>query len=172
MKNLLNEIGQSLEEARKLAGVSLDEAANDLNIKVPVLDNMEHGNMGSFKDIFKLKDYLYDYAKYLGLNPEETINKFNEYLFEYTSKIPTKEIEKKIKEKNKLEDTQEVRIASPYTDDRSHLKSKSYIIIYILVALSVALAIFWAVKTITVDSKVATMVSWIEEDNNETTFTK
>ena len=123
---------------------------------------MEQGNIGCFKDIFLLKEYIHNYSKYLGLSPDDMVNEFNEYLFEYTSKIPVTEIEKKIQEKQKLEDTQEIRIASPYTDDKRKYKSKNYIILYILVVILVALAIFWAVKMITIDNKVATMISWVE----------
>jgi cytoskeletal protein RodZ len=158
----LNEIGERLRSARELAGISLDEVSEDLNIKVPILDNMEQGNIGCFKDIFLLKEYIHNYSKYLGLSPDDMVNEFNEYLFEYTSKIPVTEIEKKIQEKQKLEDTQEIRIASPYTDDKRKYKSKNYIILYILVVILVALAIFWAVKMITIDNKVATMISWVE----------
>ena len=158
----MNEIGERLKSARELAGISLDEVSEDLNIKVPILDNMEQGNIGCFKDIFLLKEYIHNYSKYLGLSPDDMVNEFNEYLFEYTSKIPVTEIEKKIQEKQKLEDTQEIRIASPYTDDKRKYKSKNYIILYILVVILVALAIFWAVKMITIDSKVATMISWVK----------
>ena len=158
----MNEIGERLKSARELAGISLDEVSEDLNIKVPILDNMEQGNIGCFKDIFLLKEYIHNYSKYLGLSPDDMVNEFNEYLFEYTSKIPVTEIEKKIQEKQKLEDTQEIRIASPYTDDKRKYKSKNYIILYILVVILVALAIFWAVTMITIDNKVATMISWVE----------
>ena len=156
----MNEIGERLKSARELAGISLDEVSEDLNIKVPILDNMEQGNIGCFKDIFLLKEYIHNYSKYLGLSPDDMVNEFNEYLFEYTSKIPVTEIEKQIKEKQKLEDTQEIRIASPYTDDKRKYKSKNYIVLYVLVVILVALAMFWAVKMITVDNKVATMISW------------
>ena len=158
----MNEIGERLKSARELAGISLDEVSEDLNIKVPILDNMEQGNIGCFKDIFLLKEYIHNYSKYLGLSPDDMVNEFNEYLFEYTSKIPVTEIEKQIKEKQKLEDTQEIRIASPYTDDKRKYKSKNYIILYVLVVILVALAMFWAVKMITVDNKVATMISWVK----------
>lgn len=158
----MNEIGERLRNARELAGISLDEVSDDLSIKTTILDNIEAGHLDSFKDIFLLKDYIHDYAKYLGLNPDDMINEFNEYLFNYTSKIPVKEIEKKIEEKHKLEETQEVRISSPYTDDKRKYKSKNYIFLYILIIVLVALAIFWAVKQITVDSKVATMISWVK----------
>ncbi len=158
----MNEIGERLKSARELAGISLDEVSEDLNIKVPILDNMEQGNIGCFKDIFLLKEYIHNYSKYLGLSPDDMVNEFNEYLFEYTSKIPVTEIEKQIKEKQKLEDTQEIRIASPYTDDKRKYKSKNYIVLYVLVVILVALAMFWAVKMITVDNKVATMISWVK----------
>ena len=158
----MNEIGERLKSARELAGISLDEVSEDLNIKVPILDNMEQSNIGCFKDIFLLKEYIHNYSKYLGLSPDDMVNEFNEYLFEYTSKIPVTEIEKQIKEKQKLEDTQEIRIASPYTDDKRKYKSKNYIVLYVLVVILVALAMFWAVKMITVDNKVATMISWVK----------
>ena len=158
----MNEIGERLKTARELAGVSLEEAGSDLNIKVPVLENMEQGNLNVFKDIFALKNYIHDYAKYLGLNPDDMIQEFNEYLFEYTSKIPVNEIERQIEEKKKLEETQEVKIASPYTDDHHKHKKVSYLFLYVLVIVLVALAIFWSIKQITVDSKVATMISWVK----------
>lgn len=155
----MNEIGLRLKNARELAGVSIEEASEDLSIKEVVLANIESGNIGSFKDIYVLKDYIKNYAKYLGISPHDVEQDFNEYLFEATSKIPVSEIEKKIKEKQKLEETQPLRVASPYTVVKSKYKNKSYLFLYILVILLVALAIFWSVKQITVDNNVATMVS-------------
>ncbi len=156
----MNEIGSLLKSTREVTGISLEEAGNDLDIKPVILDNIENGNMGCFKDIYVLKDYIKSYAKYLGLDPNKIINEFNDYIFEYTSKIPVKEIEEKIKEKKKLEDTQEVRISSPYTtDDSSKYKSKSYMLLYVLIVILVAIAIFWSVKQITVDNSIATIIS-------------
>ncbi len=156
----MNEIGNLLKSTREVTGISLEEAGNDLEIKPVILDNIEHGNMGCFKDIYVLKDYIKSYAKYLGLDSKKIINEFNDYIFEYTSKIPVKEIEEKMKEKKKLEETAEIKISSPYTtDDNNKYKSKSYIFLYILVVILVALAIFWSVKQITVDNKVATTSS-------------
>ena len=91
-----------LRGAREENGVSLEEASEDLKIKPAILYNIEEGNMGCFKDIFVLKDYLKDYAKYLGIDPTKTVDKFNEFMFEKTSKIPVEEIEKKIMEKNMI----------------------------------------------------------------------
>ena len=88
-------IGKNLKEAREKSGVSLEEASSDIQIKSVILENIEEGNIGAFKDIFELKNYLYTYAKYLGLSAEKILDEFNEYMFEYTSKIPIKAIEKK-----------------------------------------------------------------------------
>ena len=154
------EIGNLLKSKREITGISIDEVAADLNIKAVILDNIENGNIGCFKDIYQLKDYIRDYAKYLGIDSQKIEDDFNEYLFEYTSKIPVKEIEEKMQEKQKLEETQEIKIASPYTDDTRKYKSKSYILLYILVIILVALAIFWSIKQITIDNNIATMISY------------
>ena len=102
----MKEIGEVLKESREQNGVSIEEAAEDLNYKVSQLEAIESGNYKIFKDIFLLKCMITDYAKYLGLNSEQIIDEFNEYVFESTSKIPIDDIEKaskaKEKEKSKL----------------------------------------------------------------------
>ena len=102
----MNEIGEELQYARESSGVSLNEASKDLGIKVEILENIEDGRTGAFKDIFELKEYISSYAKYLGLDEQELIDEFNEYMFEYTSKIPIKEIEKTIVDNHSYETPQ------------------------------------------------------------------
>ena len=126
----MNEIGEELQYARESSGVSLNEASKDLNIKVEILENIEDGRTGAFKDIFELKEYISSYAKYLGLNEEELIDEFNEYMFEYTSKIPIKEIEKTIELKIKEEKKEDDEIASPYTKKTKKYNKWVYITIY------------------------------------------
>ena len=89
------ETGETLKSTRELSGVSLDEVSRDLGIPVLFLEQIEDGSIGSFEDIYELKKMILDYAKYLGLNTETIVNKFNEYMFEYTSKIPMDEYRKK-----------------------------------------------------------------------------
>jgi len=156
----LNEIGNLLKKTREDTGINLEEAGSDLDIKPVVLDNIENGNIGCFKDIYVLKDNIRDYAKYLGLDPEKIINDFNEYMFEYTSKIPVKEIEEKMQEQTKNKDNQEIKIASPYTEEKYKYKSKVYIVLTAIVIILVGLAIFWSIKQITIDNQVTTMISW------------
>ena len=158
----MNEIGCLLKSARETSGVSLEEASADLKIRPAVLNNIEEGNMGCFKDIFELKDYIREYSKYLGINPDKMVDEFNEYMFEATSKIPVKEIENQIKEKNKMEATGEIRIMSPYTDNKSRYKTKNYLLLYLLVIVLVALVIFWSVKQITIGNTVTTIASSVK----------
>ena len=124
----MKEIGEVLKESRMQNGVSIEEAAEDLNYKVSQLESIESGDFKNFKDIFMLKCIITDYSKYLGLNSEEIIDEFNEYVFESTSKIPIEDIEKasKIKEDDK--------IASPYTKTKKE-KSKLPLILFILLVL-------------------------------------
>lgn len=156
---ILNEIGELLRVTREESGVSLEEAGDDLEIKTLVLENIEDGNIGCFKDIFVLKDYIYNYAKYLGLDPDKIIDEFNEYLFEYTSKIPLEDIEKAMKEQKKEEHVEE-KIVSPYTNSTKKNVNVLVIALVIVLALIIGLVIFWSVKQITVDSMTTSMISY------------
>ena len=157
----MNEIGELLRSTREESGVSLEEASGDLEIKTLILENIEDGNIGCFKDIFVLKDYIYNYAKYLGLEPDKIIDEFNEYLFEYTSKIPLEDIEKAMQEQQK-EESDEEKIISPYTT--SVKKSNNFFIIAFGVALAllVLLVVVWSVKQITVSNKTTNVISVVE----------
>lgn len=145
----MNEIGNLLKSTREKNGVSIEEASEDLDIKVVILENVENGNIGGFKDIFILKDYIRKYAKYLGLEPEKVIDVFNEYLFEYTSRIPIKAIEKAVQKKESNKQT-ETEVKSPYTKVKSIHKTKKYIIIYVAVAVVVLLLVVWSLSQLIV----------------------
>lgn len=144
--SILYSIGQMLKSAREESGVSLQEASDDLGIKELVLENIENGNVGCFKDIFELKDYLNSYAKYLGLNEGEIADKFQEYMFEHTSKIPVKDIEKQVMEQNK--ERQSDRIASPYSKPAKKYPLKLYIAIYLCIICLTIVIVVWSVLEI------------------------
>ena len=157
----MNEIGEMLKEARESSGVSLNEASKDLDIKVEMLKNIEDGRTGAFKNIFELKEYITNYAKYLGLDEKAIIDEFNEYMFEYTSKIPIKDIEKTIELKLKEEkkENHEV-VASPYTRESKKYNSWVYIVIYIFIFLMICIAVFWSVKQVTINKNVTDTISY------------
>ena len=142
----MNEIGEALKYARESSGVSLNEASKDLDIKPEILENIEDGRTGAFKDIYELKDYIASYAKYLGLDEKQLIDEFNEYMFEYTSKIPLKEIEKQVMEQNK--EKLEEKIVSPYSTPTKKYPTKLNITIYIVTILLVILIMAWSVYQI------------------------
>ncbi len=152
----MKEIGESLKEARISSGVTLKEASEDLSIKEAILENIESGSMGCFKDIYELKEYILNYAKYLGLDGNKLMDEFNEYLFEYTSKIPLKEIEKKVEEQNK--ENKEEKVVSPYTKPMKKYPSKYYIILYTVLILFAIFVVVWSVIQISsADTSVTTV---------------
>ena len=108
----MKEIGEKLREARESMGISIEEAAEDLKLRPSQIENIEEGNMEAFKDIFYLKYFIRDYSKYLGLDKDDMVDEFNEYLFDYTSKISLEDI-KNARKEGKKEDTKKIR--SPYT---------------------------------------------------------
>ena len=124
---------------RKSAGISLEEVSNDINIPVIALEQIEAGTLGSFEDIYELKRYLVDYAKYLGYDTDKVIKEFNEYMFDHTSRIPSQEIVAAIKENSKSTDDDPDRIASPYTRAYPKEKTLPYIIITLIANLSLSL---------------------------------
>ncbi len=133
----MKKIGEELKAARQQQGVSIEEAAEDLNLRASQIENIESGNLKVFKDVFYLKSFIRGYAKYLGLDEERIMDDFNEYFFEETSKIPIDEIEKASKEKEK-EKKAEQKVVSPYTMEEKP-RSK---IIPIIVTLIILLLIF------------------------------
>lgn len=117
----MKEIGAYLKNARINNGVSLDEASEDLNLSVIQLENIEEGNVRAFKDVFSLKDLVHDYAKYLGLEIEQVMDEFNDFMFEHTSKISLDDI-KEAKALKKQEGETKEKIVSPYTRIRTERK--------------------------------------------------
>lgn len=134
----MKEIGEQLKNAREEKGVTIEEASEDLNVKLSQIQNIEDGNMKVFKDVYYLKCFLRDYSKYLGLNEEDIMDEFNEFFFEETSKIPIEEIEKASKEKEK-EKSQEKKMASPYTMEVTPKSKFGTIIVAIIIFLLLVL---------------------------------
>ena len=121
----MKEIGQQLKSARENMGVSIEEVAEDLKVKPTQIENIEAGNSNAFDDMFNVKYFIRDYAKYLGLNKEDLVDEFNEFLFDYTSRLSLDDIKIAKKQMNKSK-----AVKSPYTKKK---KKKKFPIIPILV---------------------------------------
>jgi len=156
----LHKTGEILMGLRQSAGISLEEVSNDIDIPVIALEQIEAGTLGSFEDIYELKRYLVDYAKYLGYDTDKVIKEFNEYMFDHTSRIPSQEIVAAIKENSKSTVDDPDRIASPYTRAYPKEKTLPYIIVTLVVLVLVILAIFWSVSQITVGNNSTDVLSY------------
>ena len=115
----MKELGNYLKTTREANGVSIDEAADDLNIDVFLLESLEEGNTRAFKDMLGVRDIVRDYSKYLGLKSEEVIDEYNDFLFEHTSKISLKDI----MEAEKKDEKNSTSVSSPYTYIRKKKKN-------------------------------------------------
>lgn len=136
----MKEIGERLKEERESIGISIEEAAEDLKLRPSQILNIEEGNMEAFQDVFYLKYFIRDYSKYLGLDYTEMVDEFNEFLFDYTSKISLDDIKEAQKKYNKKEKIK--KISSPYTLERRQIFNVTPIILYILIIILVIVLLF------------------------------
>ena len=133
----MNEIGLKLKEKREENGVSIEEVAEDLKMRPSQIISLEEGKKEDFKDVVFLKYFIRDYAKYLGLNGEELVDEFNEFLFDFTSKIPVEEIEKA-----KLNNVNKKEVVSPYTNTESNKKGLKILIAVVSVIVLLVVGYF------------------------------
>lgn len=126
----MKDIGLKLKEKREENGVSIEEAAEDLKMRPSQIESLENGRREDFKDVMSLKYFIRDYAKYLGLDGEKMIDEFNEFLFDFTSKIPLSEIEKAKEENKKKKD-----IVSPYTKVNDKSNNAKMIVLSIIIVI-------------------------------------
>ena len=139
----MKELGEYLKETRIKHGVSLEEAASDLDVSKVLLENLESANTKAFKDVYDIKKIIKEYAKYLGLDEVKVQDEFNDFLFEHTSKISLDDILEAKKKKEEEENAKkEKKISSPYTKVYKQKKKKLPIIIGIIIfVFSVVIAV-------------------------------
>ena len=146
----MKEIGEKLREARESMGITIEEASNDLKLRPSQIENIEEGNKEAFKDVFYLKMFIKNYSKYLGLDYDEMVEEFNEYLFDFTSKISIEDIKKAEKDQKKKEkNLKTVKIASPYTIEKKQQKTIPRFLIIGTVVLVLVIIIYVLVLLLT-----------------------
>ncbi len=139
----MKDIGIRLKEKREENGVSVEEAAEDLKLRPSQIISIEEGKREDFDDLFYLKYFIRDYAKYLGLDGEALVDEFNEYLFDYTSKIPIDTIEKA--KRNRKEEKKE--FISPYTLNKKNKVSIPKYIIVIVIFIILILGTYFVISS-------------------------
>ena len=137
----MNEIGLKFKEKREEDGLSVSEVAEDLKVEESDIECLEDGNKDHFSDIYTLKDLISNYAKYLGFDSEEVVDKFNEYMFSATSRISLDDIEKarKLKQLSIKND-----VSSPYTNIKTNKKNAFVYGIIIFVILLIVFFVSYA----------------------------
>ena len=151
----MKEIGEYLRNVRISNGVGLEEASEDLNLSVTQLENIEEGNTRAFKDVFVLKELVRDYAKYLGLELNQVMDEFNDFMFEHTSKISLDDI--KEARALKKQEEEKKKISSPYTmiPKKKNIPYKS-IIIGLGIVFGILLIIFMVIRFSNRDDNIST----------------
>ncbi len=134
----MKEIGEKLKNAREEIGVSIEEVAEDLKLRPSQIENIESGNSEAFKDVFYLKYFIRDYAKYLGLDKEDLVDEFNEYLFDYTSRLSLDDI-KAAKNEKKVSH----KIKSPYTLEKKNKLSIIMFGVYVIIVILILLIVYF-----------------------------
>ena len=140
----MKELGDYLKRTRISNGVSIAEAAEDLDLSTVQLENIESGNVKAFKDVYALKEDVRQYAKYLGLYPEKVIDEFNGFLFEHTSKISLEDI----KMAQKKMEEEEKGATSPYTKEYKKKVGPWPFIIAIVLIVFIFIILYLIISTI------------------------
>ena len=139
----MKDIGLKLKEKREENGVSVEEAAEDLKMRPSQIISLENGNKDDFKDVMSLKYFIRDYAKYLGLDGEKMVDEFNEFLFDFTSKIPVSDIgEAKEKKTTKKE------VTSPYTHASKKASNVKTAILSVIIVIVLIVTVYLVISEI------------------------
>lgn len=157
----MKEIGEYLKSSRINNGVSIEEAADDLNLSVVQIENIEEGNIRAFKDLYVLKDLVKEYGKYLGVETDSILDEFNDFMFEHTSKISLEDILEARKLAKEKEGEEKNKISSPYTTYRrkklsfENIKLKP-LLLSILVILIVFFCVFFLIRIFNPEENIST----------------
>ena len=143
----MKEIGDIFKEKREEIGITIEEVSSDLKIDSVLIDNLEDGNDRVFKDILELKEVIKAYSKYLGLDEEEILEDYQDYVFSKTSKISVFDIKEGI-ENTKKEEELEKKIKSPYTlgVNEDYTKDKKIVIVLSVVLVLMLILMYVIVR--------------------------
>ena len=158
----MKELGEYLKRTRISNGVSVTEACEDLDFSTSHLENIESGNVRAFKDVYELKKSIKLYAKYLGLDSDKVVDEFNNFLFQYTSKISLDDIVAAQKRK----ESEEKKVKSPYTKEYKE-KFNVWPFIYAAIGLVLLIVILYVVisNTNRVPKRTDELKGWVEKES-------
>lgn len=142
----MENVGEKFKEARESMEISIEEASEDLKVEPSDIENIENGNIKAFDNVVNLKYLLKDYSKYLGLDTDEILDEYNEYLFDCTSKISLEDI-KEARRRIAQSEKKENKIKSPYTNFKNRTNVKK-ILLVLLIIFIILLIVLGTIKII------------------------
>lgn len=86
---------EMLIERRRQLGLSIEQASDVLKLKVQVLVAFEEGDFGSIPKSGYAQGMLSSYARYLGLNPRQIVDQFQEDLYEFTNGVSSHDLRRR-----------------------------------------------------------------------------
>jgi len=89
----VDELGNLLREAREARGLSLADAQEATRINSRYLQALEEGQYGSLPSQVHVRGYLRNYAKYLSLDPDPILDRFELNRTAYTQRVVQEEEE-------------------------------------------------------------------------------
>ncbi len=135
----MEDIGLKFKTARESIDMTIEEVAEDIKYDKSEIENLEAGNIKAFNDVLSVKKIIEVYGKYLGLDYEDLVDEFNEYLFDFTSKISLTAIKKANKKNDKKEKN---KLQSPYTLDSKDRSKLIKIVIGVMIILIILFILF------------------------------
>lgn len=73
-------IGEQLKQVREEKNITLDDVANATKISKRYLQAIEEGNYGLLPAQAYVKGCIYNYARYLGLDPKSTVDQYSKLI--------------------------------------------------------------------------------------------
>src|SRR3954447_21839587 len=74
----LTQLGDMLRDAREVRGLSLAEVERDTKIRAKYITALEDNKLGDLPGPVYARGFLRNYASYLGLDPQQVIDLFEE----------------------------------------------------------------------------------------------
>ncbi len=76
LKDLMESIGKTLQEARERLGLTLDEVERSTRIRKVRLEALEQGDFDSLPSRVQVQGFLRNYADFLGIDPEQILAEY------------------------------------------------------------------------------------------------
>ncbi len=140
----MDEFGHILREARETKGLTLAEVQDQIRINARFLDALECSDYDVLPTPVHVRGFLRNYARYLGLDPQPLVNRYERVLDQKPLAAPTKNDQEDVVDGLQVSPRQEQPFFNPVNfevaDGRSP-NSESIIRLIIIIALVVALGL-------------------------------